>query len=217
MLRITMLYSNRPLLGVIVSVHIKRLSVLAGTVLLLLTVPLNQALATPPSASGASSTHCVLAAGGTQKPACFPSASAALRYASGGRIKASSVSAGYAELKGKINQSNQAAAAVPNSTLATVIIAVQCTDQKFGGSCLNFTDSTVCPGHPTKVWPNFQSPWNNNFDSGQLYAGCAGTGYDSPTIGGMGGYLNFACEGRFDYYLGFKDYESSFRAFNGGC
>jgi hypothetical protein len=195
-------------------VSVKRLTVFSVAMLLLLATPLTHASAAPPGADR--NQDCVLAAGENQSPVCFSTAADALRYATGGRVNASE-SAGYAELKGAITKSNQvASAASADSARTTVVIAVQCVYTGFS-TCLSFTDSTACPGHSAKVWPNFQSPWNNAFSSGYLLAGCAGTGYDSPTIGGAGGFFNFACEGSYSYYSGFDNFESSFRAFNGGC
>jgi len=79
-----------------------------------------------------------------------------------------------------------AALSQPAAVAATYVRAILYTSQGYGGSSLTFTASSGCSvfGNYDAYWGNFQSPWNNNFESGRTYSGCRATLYDTASFSG---------------------------------
>lgn len=179
-------------------------------------------LSTAPAASADVSTagqHCVLAAGAGQKPVCFSTLSGALGYASAGRVKISEAT-GVAERDRLIDAANRAAQSDKTSLRATIVIAIHYKGRNYTFESLTLVHSSACPGNPTKVWPNFQPPWNNIFASSKLFAGCRGTAFDNPVIDGPGAAYAYTCEQWLPSFGGGSTMEnkmSSFKAWYGGC
>jgi len=124
------------------------------------------------------------------------------------------------ELDGRIDAANSAVESGEMGPLATEVIAIHYNSINYGGINLTLTDTTNCPGHPTRLWPNFRAPWNNIFESSRLFAGCRGNGYDNPVIDGPGAAYAYTCE-QWVPNLGsastISNKMSSFKAWSGGC
>lgn len=191
----------------------KLLVVLALSCLVGITV-VSTAQAAPPREQ-----HCNVNPAG--KMTCYTTQAAALSAASSGRINLAN-SATASDVKNSIDKSNVAAtktgtkgAVTPN---ATIIQAIMWTGVGFTGSSLNFTYSSTCSSGGIGVWNDFQPPWNDNFESVRLYAGCYGRGYDY-------GNVNYPYEGSYGFYyegsyndLGsFRNVMSSFKTCRTGC
>jgi hypothetical protein len=99
----------------------------------------------------------------------------------------------------------------------TVFQAYFFTDANMKGSQLSLTSTNTCPAGGAAVWPNFQAPYNNSISSGQLFAGCYGRGYDSPTIGASGAQFQFTYQAYNNTLPGFNDVMSSFKTCSASC
>lgn len=174
-------------------------------------------VSTAQAASPTPEQHCNVSA--TGELTCYASQAEALRTASGGRIDVTHT-ATTAQVTNAINQSNAAApsAKAGSAVQATIIQAVMWTGTNFSGSSLNFTYSSSCSSGGTAIWNSFQAPWNDNFESAILYAGCYGRGYDFGLVSyPSGASFGFAYQGNYNSLGTFNNAMSSFKTCRSTC
>lgn len=128
---------------------------------------------------------------------CFDDFAAAISAATGGRVdvSGSTVSA--------LRDAELDQLLTPVAPQATYVHAILWTGMSATGSSLTFTSSKVCGTSYSGVWTYFQSPWNNNFESGHTYSGCKMRLYDGYTASGSPSYL-----------IGIDSMVNTFKSFN---
>lgn len=159
-----------------------------GLLISLLVVGLMVGASATPASAGAPSAkerHCTVSAATSDSPLskvrCYATFAEAISAATGGRVKITAT-----RVEDISPEKLAAALSQPAAAAATYVRAILYTSTLYGGSSLTFTASSGCSvfGNYDAFYPNFQSPWNNNFSSGRTFSGCRATLYDSSNYGG---------------------------------
>ncbi len=166
-----------------------------------------------PASAAPETAFCVLPNGGQMS--CYSTQAEMLRVASGGRINLSDKATAL-EVDAAIERSNAAASKLAAPT-ATVIQANLWTGQSKTGNQLTLTASALCTNGGAGPWTYFNTPWANNIESTQLYAGCYGRGYHDPNLSPLGASYGFGYEVYASTLGGFNNQMNSFKSCAASC
>lgn len=125
--------------------------------------------------------HCIQSAE-TGDTACYNSLDQAMSAVTGNSVKLTATTPA-----GKASELSRLLGSVhPN---VNVVQAILWTGTGYTGSSLTMYATFLCGTTGSATWTYFQPPWNNNFESGETFAGCRMRLYDGNLATGSPSFL----------------------------